>query len=390
VAANTPLPPAVSALLDVGVGLARRAPSARLTIARAGEMLPEAAYSPKMWKAVSREASAASAAVCVPMSAKDVESALKDAWGAAPTKVLDDFEAEPVALRPASQVHRGQFDGKAVAVKVRRPGVDRSVRNDLSLMDVVAGPLGSAFPRLDAGAVLRDIREQVLDELDFEHEASTQRRAARAVRGVGGVHVPRPESELCTPAVLVAEWVEGTPLSAGASVGDPEAVARALAVAVRTMVLEHGLAPVDLRASHVIVGADDEVGLLGTGVARPVSRERAASALEALSALVSADASTFGARVAATGVLDAAEAEAAYPVLRSVAGWMTTGPGVLDAAALREGGERAWSVAPQLSALAVQAAPQPEDLALGRALGQLVLVLSWLGASLDWRELVEP
>ena len=384
-AANTSLPPALTALLDVGVGLARRAPSARLAIARGGGILPPEAFTPKMRDAVAREADAAAAAVCVPLAPRDVESVLKDAWGGAPGKVLDDFDPEPVALRPAAQIHRGQFDGKPVAVKVRRPGVDRSVRNDLSLLDVVAGPLNGAFPRIDAGAILRDVREQVLDELDFEHEASTQRRAARAVRGVAGVHVPRPELELCTHAVLVAEWVEGTPLSEGAQPQDAADVATRLVQAVRCMVLDHGLAPVDLRASHVLVGAGDDIGLLGAGTARQVDKRRAAEALDALDALLSADAATFGERVGRTGVLPASDAEAAHPALREVAGPFATGPARLDADAIRDGGVRVWRALPQLVAVAASGSPHPEDLALGRALGQLVATLSWLGAELDWR-----
>lgn len=368
------------------MSLVRRAPSARLTLARADAMLEPEAFTPKVHAALSAETRAARESVCVPFAAEPV---LKDAWGAAPGKVLDAFDAEPVAITPAAQVHRGQFDGSPVAIKVRRPGIERSVRNDLSLLDLVTGPLGAAFPRLDAGAILRDIREQVLDELDFEHEASTQRRAARAVRGVPGVHVPRPELELCGPAVLVAEWLDGEPLSTGARPADPPSAARALAAAVRTMVLEHGLAPVDLRASHVIVGARGELGLLGTGVARPVDRGRAADALAALNALLAPDASAFGARVAAAGVLPADRAEAAHPLLREVAGDLIAGSATLDAAALRDIGARAFARIGPLSELALAAAPHPEDLALGRALGQLVAVLSWLGATLDWRELVD-
>jgi predicted unusual protein kinase regulating ubiquinone biosynthesis (AarF/ABC1/UbiB family) len=176
------LPPALRALVDVGAGLLRRAPSAQITIARAGAVVDPDTVPPAFRTAFEREVAAARDAVGGPLAARDVERVLRDAWGRAPAKVLDELDPEPLAVRPASQVHRAEVDGTAVAVKVRRPGVERAVRNDLALLDTLSGPLRAAFPNLDAGVILRDAREQALDELDFEHEASQQRRVARALR----------------------------------------------------------------------------------------------------------------------------------------------------------------------------------------------------------------
>jgi hypothetical protein len=387
VPAKTALPPAVAALLDVGLGLVRRAPSARLAIVRAGGILDPEALTDPVRDAVEAEVEAARAAVCVPLAAKEVEQILKAAWAGPPAKVLDAFEAEPFALTAAAQLHRGQYDGTPVVVKVRRPGIERSVRNDLVLLDALAAPLRSAFGNLDATAILRDVREQALDELDFEHEASTQRRVARALRGVDGVTVPRPLLDLSTSEVLVSERAEGTTLADGARPADAGAAARALIGAFRAAVLEAGLAPVDLRASHVVVGPGDELALLGMGVSRPIDRERAERALDVLDALAAGEADAFGARVAESGVLGAEEATAAHGVLRDVAGPLVDGPAVLDADAIRELGVRAWRAAPTLASLATAAAPHPEDLALGRMLGQLVAVLSRLGAREDWATL---
>jgi hypothetical protein len=71
-------------------------------------------------------------------------------------------------------------------------------------------------------------------------------------------------------------------------------------------------------------------------------------------------------------------------VLRSVLGALLDGPATLDAAALLALGERARDETPALARLAMASAPRPEDLALGRTLGQLVAVLARLGAREDW------
>lgn len=388
-AARADLPPAVAALVQTGAELLRRAPSARLAIARLDGLIDLDALPPELADAARDEVRAARESVAVELDRKTVEQILKSAWGRPVGKVLEEFDASPLAVTPAGQVHRGELDdGTAVAVKVRRPGVERSVRNDLALLDVVAGPLGAAFPRLDAGAVLRDVREQALDELDFVHEASTLRRLSRALRGVEGVEVPRPELELSTPEVLVTTFLRGETLASGARPSDPSGAARALVEAFRAAVLEAGLAPYDLRATHVLVGRGARVGLLGLGVARPVDRARAAAGLRGLVALASADeASVARVAVEELGVLpDAEVAGEAAALLREVAGPLagTGGPVRLDGDALLGALDRARVATPALLRLAGRATPQASDIVLARTLGQLVAVLSRLEATEDW------
>lgn len=382
--ARLDLPPALRTLVDVGAGLLRQAPSARIAIARAGGAVDPATLPAEFRPALEREVAAARQAVCVELEWRDVERVLKDAWGRPPAKVLDDVDPEPLAVRPAAQVHRGELDGTAVAVKVRRPGVERAVRNDLALLDALGGPLRSAFPHLDAPAILRDLRELSLDELDFEHEASQQRRVARALRDVPGITVPRPHLELSESEVLVSDLLDGTTLADGARPDDAPGAARALVEAFRAAALHAGLAPVDPRPSHVVVRPDGSLGLLGAGVARPVDRDRAALALDALDALGAADADAFAAVVARAAVLPEDEARAAHRVLRALLGDFLDGPETLDAAALARAGERAIGALPDLTRIASAASPQPQDLALGRMLGQLVGVLARLEATEDW------
>jgi ubiquinone biosynthesis protein len=377
------LPPAVAALVDAGLALIRRAPSARIAIVRGGEVLEPEAMHPVVRETVEREVAAASS-ILEPLAARDVEKALKSAWGRPPGKVLDDLDPEPLAVRPAAQVHRASHDGADVAVKVRRAGVERSVRNDLALLDVLATPLGAAFPRLDAGAVLRELREQALDELDLEHEASTLRRIARVVRDVEGVTVPRPVLDLATPDVLVTGLVDGETLASGARPDDPGGAARALAGAFRAIVLDAGLAPFDLRPSHVLVRNDGSLGLLGLGVARPVDRRRARLGLDGMTALRAGDEAAFTRVVEELGVLPADRAGEAFAVLRTVGGDLAEGPVTLDARAIRSLGERAARQTRTLSALAMAGSPQPADLPLARMLGQLVAVLARLRATEDW------
>jgi hypothetical protein len=381
------LPPALRTLAETGWALASRAPSARVALARAAGVVDPEALPSAIREPVMRELEMARAAACEPLDARTVERALKDAWGRAPGKVLDELDAQPLAVRAAAQTHRGVVDGAPVAIRVRRPGLDRAVRSDVALLDALAAPLGVALPRADTRALLRSGREQTLDEMDFEHEASTHRRVARVMRGVEGLIVPSVHGELCAEAVFVADLLEGATLADGARPHDAGAAARAL-VEGHVAAARAGIALLDARPGHVVVLADGGIGLLGAGLARPVDRGRVGLALDALAALRADDAEEFSRAVAAAGLLPAGAAGAAHGLALSALGPLASGPATLNAAALRRVAVRAADHAPAIFALVPAAQPHPDDLWLARAAGQLVATLARLGATADWPALV--
>jgi predicted unusual protein kinase regulating ubiquinone biosynthesis (AarF/ABC1/UbiB family) len=377
--AASKLPPALRALLETAGALVRRSSSGRVGLARAAPLVDPAAL-PAGMRRLPAELDAARTEACVPLVAKDVQQALKG--------LVASWDAEPLAVTPAAQVHRGvRDDGVAVAIKLRRPGLAQSVRSDLGLLDTLAGPLQQVFAAVDAGAVLREVRTTALDELDLEHEASTQRQARRALRGVDGLVVPAPDLELSSEERLVSELLDGPTLET-ATPDDPGVVARAL-VAAHVTAARAGLALTDARPSHVVLLPDGAVGLLGAGVARPVDRGRVDAALDALAALRAGDEDAFAAVVAdRLDLLSPDEARQAYRLVLEITGDLLTGTATLDAAALRAVGERALGRLDAGLDLAGVVTPAPPDLATARSFGQVTALLARLGATEDWGALI--
>jgi predicted unusual protein kinase regulating ubiquinone biosynthesis (AarF/ABC1/UbiB family) len=64
-------------------------------------------------------------------------------------------------------------------------------------------------PGLDAKSVAEELKERVLEELDYEIEAANQRTFARAYRGHPFIVVPDVVGALSTERVLVTDWVDG-------------------------------------------------------------------------------------------------------------------------------------------------------------------------------------
>src|ERR671917_2869702 len=64
-------------------------------------------------------------------------------------------------------------------------------------------------PGLDAKAAAEELKERVMEELDYELEAQNQRSFARGYRGHPFIYVPDVVTRLSTTRVLVTEWVDG-------------------------------------------------------------------------------------------------------------------------------------------------------------------------------------
>jgi predicted unusual protein kinase regulating ubiquinone biosynthesis (AarF/ABC1/UbiB family) len=145
-----------------------------------------------------------------PMPWKKVREVLDEEWDDFPEELFEELEETPAAAASIGQVHRAVLpDGRKVAVKIQYPGVAEALRADLQNAGVLMRMAKAFAPGLDAGAVARELRERVLEELDYEYEAQNQRSFARAYRDHPFIHVPDVVTRLSTTRVLVSEWVDG-------------------------------------------------------------------------------------------------------------------------------------------------------------------------------------
>jgi predicted unusual protein kinase regulating ubiquinone biosynthesis (AarF/ABC1/UbiB family) len=141
---------------------------------------------------------------------RKVRKVLDDEWDEFPEELFEDFEETAAAAASIGQVHRAVLpDGRRVAVKIQYPGVADAIRADMQNAGVLMRLAKAFAPGLDAGAAAKELRERVLEELDYEYEAQNQRAFARAYRDHPFIHVPDVVTRLSTDRVLVTEWVDG-------------------------------------------------------------------------------------------------------------------------------------------------------------------------------------
>lgn len=140
-----------------------------------------------------------------------VVEVLEEEYDGAPIEsMFASIEEKAVAAASIGQVHRAELlDGRIVAVKIQYPGIAEALESDLRNAGMLVRMAKVMAPGLDVKEVVKELRERVLEELDYEYEAQNQRSFARAYRDHPFIYVPDVITRLSRRRVLVTEFVDG-------------------------------------------------------------------------------------------------------------------------------------------------------------------------------------
>jgi predicted unusual protein kinase regulating ubiquinone biosynthesis (AarF/ABC1/UbiB family) len=145
-----------------------------------------------------------------PMSPELAAQVITEELGRPPEAVFAEWDPEPIAAASIGQVHRAiTRDGRAVAVKVQYPGVAETMAADLDNVALLRRMLKITAPHQDVEALLAELRDRVLEELDYRREASNQRLMAAYYEGHPTIHIPAVVDELSTRRVVTSDLSDG-------------------------------------------------------------------------------------------------------------------------------------------------------------------------------------
>jgi len=147
-----------------------------------------------------------------PMPAATVNRLMAEQLGTGWRSRFSMFDANATAAASIGQVHRAVWqDGREVAVKIQYPGAGAALKADLDQLSRFGPVLGLLTPGMQMRPLLAEIRDRVMEELDYAAEAANQRAFAKAFDADPAFMVPKVLAS--APKVIVSEWVEGTGLS---------------------------------------------------------------------------------------------------------------------------------------------------------------------------------
>src|SRR5262249_26995738 len=126
--------------------------------------------------------------------------------------VFEGFQPEPLAAASLGQVHRAQYRGEDVIVKVLRPGVEELVATDvrvvLNLVFILEQFIDHHIIR-STRTIIEEFSRVIVEEMDFHHEADNVERFGELFRDSDFVIIPRVYPDVTTTRVLVMQFFEG-------------------------------------------------------------------------------------------------------------------------------------------------------------------------------------
>lgn len=157
-----------------------------------------------------------------PLPAAVVHAVLAEGFGPDWRDLFTEFGDEPAAAASIGQVHKGIWkDGREVAVKVQYPGAGKALIADFKQLARLSRLFGVLMPGLDIDAMLAELRERVIEELDYTIEAASQAAFREAYLDDPDYFIPAVVAQ--SGNVLVTEWMaEGTPLAKVITAGTQE------------------------------------------------------------------------------------------------------------------------------------------------------------------------
>ncbi len=147
-----------------------------------------------------------------PMPISTVHRVLAEQLGTTWREHFAEFDDVAAAAASIGQVHRGRWhDGRPVAIKIQYPSAEAALRADINQLARAAPLLAMMIPGVEIRPLIAELRERILEELDYSLEADNQRAFATGFAGDPKILVPRVVAS--APKVMVSEWVDGAGLA---------------------------------------------------------------------------------------------------------------------------------------------------------------------------------
>lgn len=216
-------------------------------------------------------------------------------------ELFKDLDTKPLAAGSIAQVHRATTkQGDSVVVKVRRPGIVRTIRAECEILEDLAGLLKATLFEsdvIDAQQMVKELADAIIKEADLTNERRNQLRFSQTFAEDPAIHIPRIYEHYCTQGVLTMEYIEGIRPSAPAKIRkaglDPHIIACRGAHFVLRQIFEFGFFHTDPHPGNFFLLPDNVLAPIDFGQVARLSTQDRRLLNEMLLAIVYNDASSM-------------------------------------------------------------------------------------------------
>ena len=226
-----------------------------------------------------------------------VKAVIEDAFEAPLEALFSSFDPKPVGAASIAQVHRAvTTDGREVAVKVLRPGIEQDFARAIDTYEWAAAQvenMGGEAARLRLRMVVAYFRQWSARELDLQREAASASELKENMVAEPGYHVPDIDWRRTARRVLTLEWLDGIKLNdrdALIEAGhDCKALAAILVRSFLRQAIVDGFFHADLHHGNLFALPDGRIAVIDFGIMGRIDRQARVWLAEILYGLITGD-----------------------------------------------------------------------------------------------------
>ena len=219
-------------------------------------------------------------------SLDQIEGVLAQEYNVKKRSKIKKMAAKPIGVASIGQVHRAQFDGQEVVLKIQYPGVSDSIDADLKILKTIAVSFCKITGRkMNLEPLFNEFRSVLNQEVDYLSEAKFQKQYFKNVAKLKtkvrvAYRVPQVIDEMSTGKVLMMTHESGVSLRTWIASNPSPAGRQDVAQAVLNLYFHEffqwGLVQTDPNWGNFLIDEDENVlnlVILDFGATRKYSRE---------------------------------------------------------------------------------------------------------------------
>lgn len=227
----------------------------------------------------------------------DIQATIAAAFDQPVSALFTHIDPDPVGAASIAQVHKAiTSDGRTVAIKVLRTGVEQQIESAIETYEWMARHLeamGGEVARMRPRAVIARFRHWTQIELDLKREAASASELRDLMAGQSDLHVPAIDWKRTSRRVLTLEWIDGIKLTDDAALRasglDRKALAGRLVRAFLMQTIGCGYFHADLHQGNLFALPDGRLALVDFGIMGRLNRRARIYLAEILHGLLVGD-----------------------------------------------------------------------------------------------------
>ena len=193
---------------------------------------------------------------------------------------FDEIDSNCISGASLGQVYRGSISGQQVAIKVKRPGIEKVVAKDLKVLKKIL-PLALRFVdpnlRYSAKAMLSQFIETIHEEMDYTIESKNLKEIKKDMEKNTKVIVPSVFDDFSSKSVLTMEYLPGIKVTNVQALDEKGIDREQLVIDVHkvffTMLLKHSIFHADPHPGNISVTDDGKLILYDYGMVGRMNNE---------------------------------------------------------------------------------------------------------------------